>query len=81
MSDAKELTAPIAWARSIGERKGLRSVIVLQELTDGRWGYTSWGRNRKDCGRARRGLKDEGRGPRPSTTYAGGQMEENRVDG
>jgi hypothetical protein len=29
-------------------------MIVLQELPDGRWGYTSWGRTLADCGRARR---------------------------
>jgi len=45
---------PIADARAAGERLGMRSVIVLQELPDGRWGYTSWGRNRADCGRARK---------------------------
>lgn len=54
MTDEATPLAPIAWARSMGERKGMRSVIVLQELPDGRWGYTSWGRNKADCGRARR---------------------------
>jgi len=49
-----EKLLPIANARAAGERLGLRSVIVLQELPDGRWGYTSWGVNRRDCGRARR---------------------------
>lgn len=44
---------PIANARAAGERLGLRSVIVLQELPDGRWGYTSWGRTKPDCDRAR----------------------------
>lgn len=48
------LLAPIAWARSIGKRRGLRSVIVLQELPDGRWGFTSWGKTRADCQRAQR---------------------------
>lgn len=44
--------APITWARKIGESLRLRSVIVLQEMPDGQWGYTSWGRNRADCTRA-----------------------------
>lgn len=45
---------PVSRARDAGQRLGLRSMIVLQELPDGRWGYTSWGRTRADCGRARR---------------------------
>lgn len=45
---------PIANARAAGERLGMRSVIVLQELPDGRWGYTSWGKTRRDCDRARK---------------------------
>lgn len=44
---------PISSARSAGERLGHRSVIVMQELPDGRWGYTSWGKNKADCQRAR----------------------------
>lgn len=44
---------PIANAQAAGERLGMRSVIVLQELPDGRWGYTSWGRTKPDCDRAR----------------------------
>lgn len=45
---------PVSRARDAGRRLGLRSMIVLQELPDGRWGYTSWGRTLADCGRARR---------------------------
>jgi hypothetical protein len=44
---------PISSARTAGQRLGLRSMIVLQELPDGRWGYTSWGKTIADCGRAR----------------------------
>ena len=44
---------PISSARTAGQRLGLRSMIVLQELPDGRWGYTSWGKTKADCGRAR----------------------------
>jgi hypothetical protein len=44
---------PISSARSAGERLGPRSVIVLQELPNGQWGYTSWGKTKPDCGRAR----------------------------
>lgn len=44
---------PVSSARSAGERLGLRSVIVLQELPSGQWGYTSWGKTKSDCGRAR----------------------------
>jgi len=44
---------PINSARTAGQRLGLRSMIVLQELPDGQWGYTSWGMTRADCGRAR----------------------------
>ena len=29
-------------------------MIVLQELPDGRWGYTSYGKTKADCQRARR---------------------------
>ncbi len=43
---------PISSARTAGKRLGLRSMIVLQELPDGRWGYTSWGMTKADCGRA-----------------------------
>lgn len=45
---------PVSSARSAGQRLGLRSVIVLQEMPNGQWGYTSWGRTKADCGRARR---------------------------
>jgi hypothetical protein len=44
---------PISSARTAGKRLGLRSMIVLQEMPDGRWGYTSWGLTKADCGRAR----------------------------
>lgn len=44
---------PIVNARAAGKRLGLRSMIVLQEFPDGRWGYTSWGMTKADCGRAR----------------------------
>lgn len=46
------LLCPISWARKIGEAKSLRSVIVFQELPDGRWGFTSWGKKMADCRRA-----------------------------
>ena len=49
---------PIANARAAGERLGLRSVIVLQEVPDGQWGYTSWGKTKADCGRAK-GIADD----------------------
>jgi len=45
---------PIANARDASKRLGLKSMIVLQELPDGRWGYTSYGRTRAECDRARR---------------------------
>ncbi|HMQ38988.1 MAG TPA: hypothetical protein PKA33_01500 [Amaricoccus sp.] len=45
---------PISSARSASKRLGLRSMIVLQELPDGRWGYTSYGKTKADCGRARK---------------------------
>lgn len=44
---------PISRAREASKRLGLRSMIVMQELPDGRWGYTSYGRSRADCDRAR----------------------------
>lgn len=53
-----EQLLPIANARAAGKRLGMRSVIVLQELPDGRWGYTSWGKTKADCGRARK-IADE----------------------
>jgi hypothetical protein len=28
-------------------------MIVMQELPDGRWGYTSYGKTKADCTRAR----------------------------
>lgn len=48
----KPLLCPITWARKIGEAKGLRSVIVFQELPDGSWVCTSWGKKMADCSRA-----------------------------
>lgn len=40
-------------SREASKRLGLRSMIVLQELPDGRWGYTSYGATKALCGRAR----------------------------
>ena len=54
--DAKLL--PIASAREASKRLGLTSMIVMQELPDGRWGYTSYGKDRKHCQRAQR-IADE----------------------
>jgi len=45
---------PVSKARDASKRLGLRSMIVLQELPDGRWGYTSYGRTRAECDRARK---------------------------
>lgn len=45
---------PISSAREASKRLGLRTMIVLQELPDGTWGYTSYGKTKADCGRARR---------------------------
>jgi hypothetical protein len=44
----------IANARQASKRLGLTSMIVLQELPDGRWGYTSYGKDRAHCDRARK---------------------------
>lgn len=52
MADAPKLL-PISNARDAGKRLGMRSMIVLQELPDGRWGYTSWGKTKADCDRAK----------------------------
>ncbi len=49
---------PISSARTAAKRLGLKSVIVMQETPDGRWGYTSYGRTREECQRARR-IADE----------------------
>lgn len=54
MSGGRGQMLPIGNARAAGERLGLRSLIVLQELPDGRWGYTSWGKTKADCDRAKR---------------------------
>jgi len=43
---------PIASAREASKRLGLKSMIVMQELEDGRWGYTSYGKDRAHCKRA-----------------------------
>lgn len=57
------------WATEVGEsycvdllkrenraskRLNLRSMIVLQKLPGGRWGYTSYGCTKTDCDRARK---------------------------
>ena len=52
MSDDAKLL-PIANAREASKRLGLTSMIVMQELPDGRWGYTSYGKDRKHCQRAK----------------------------
>ena len=51
MSDPRLL--PVSRAREASKRLGLRSMIVMQELPDGRWGYTSYGQSKADCDRAR----------------------------
>jgi len=51
MTEPKML--PISKARDASKRLGLKSMIVLQELPDGRWGYTSYGRTKAECTRAR----------------------------
>ena len=43
---------PISSARTAGKRLGLRTMIVMQELPSGQWGYTSWGATKADCDRA-----------------------------
>lgn len=58
MSEDTSNLLPISNARAAGKRLGLRSIIVLQEMPDGRWGYTSWGKTKADCGRAKR-IADE----------------------
>ena len=42
----------VATAISAAKRLGLRTMIVVQEMPDGRWGLTSCGRTRADCDRA-----------------------------
>lgn len=44
---------PISSARNAAKRLGLKSMIVLQELPNGEWGYTSYGQTRALCQRAR----------------------------
>lgn len=58
MSKAPEVLLPIERARAASKRLGLTSMIVMQELPDGRWGYTSYGKDKKHCARARR-IADE----------------------
>lgn len=43
----------ISRVRSAARGLGLKSMIVLQELPNGRWGYTSYGQTRELCGRAK----------------------------
>lgn len=43
----------ISRVRSAARGLGLKSMIVLQELPNGRWGYTSYGQTRELCKRAR----------------------------
>lgn len=52
-AEANARLLPISRAREASRRLGLRSMIVMQELPDGRWGYTSYGQTRADCGRAK----------------------------
>jgi len=42
----------ISRVRSAARGLGLKSMIVLQELPNGRWGYTSYGQTRELCKRA-----------------------------
>lgn len=51
--EAKARLLPVSKAREASKRLGLRSMIVMQELPDGRWGYTSYGRTKTDCDRAK----------------------------
>lgn len=52
-SETRARLLPVKNAADAAKRLGLRSVIVLQELPDGRWGYTSYGDTRANCRRAR----------------------------
>lgn len=49
---AKAVLLPVKNARDASKRLGLRTMIVLQELPGGEWGFTSYGRTRADCDRA-----------------------------
>ena len=51
--DDRQLLLSIKSAAEASKRLGLRSMIVLQELPDGRWGYTSYGATRALCRRAK----------------------------
>jgi hypothetical protein len=57
MGEAQSILLPISKARDASKRLGLRTMIVLQELPDGRWGYTSYGETKALCTRAR-GIAD-----------------------
>ena len=50
--EAKATLLPVSRAREASKRLGLRSMIVMQEFPDGRWGYTSYGNTRANCDRA-----------------------------
>ena len=58
MTRASDVLLPITNARAASKRLGLTSMIVMQELPDGRWGFTSYGKDKKHCDRARR-IADE----------------------
>lgn len=49
---------PINKASDVSKRLGLRTMIVIQELPTGQWGYTSYGDTKANCDRARR-IADE----------------------
>lgn len=51
--ESRQLLLPVKNAADASKRLGLRSMIVLQELPDGRWGYTSYGATRALCRRAK----------------------------
>ena len=50
--EAKQKLLPVKNAADASKRLGLRSMIVLQELPTGQWGYTSYGSTRANCRRA-----------------------------
>jgi hypothetical protein len=49
---AKAALLPVKNAREASKRLGLRSMIVMQELPNGQWGFTSYGKTKADCDRA-----------------------------